>query len=186
MQLLTCDVNLLYSRASQSQYLSVQLLGYILHPLSIDSTVLKLISRFSRHFHIPMQTVFPKEWEPLTQLPIKSQEGLLIPKRNITCNQLPIWKKNERFTEARSPNESTLVYFGNLIMTNKGAALKYKHICSRDPDRRLSWLRLLLQPASPHKYILKARALTFPPAAPSLYNHFAQDLGPFSDTVSLQ
>lgn len=86
-----------------------------------------------------MQTVFPKEWEPLTQLPIKSQEGLLIPKRNITSNQLPIGKKkNERFTEAGSPNESTLVYFGNLIMTNKGAALKYKHICSRDPDRRLS------------------------------------------------
>jgi len=40
-----------------------------------------------------MQTVFPKEWEPLTQLPIKSQEGLLIPKRNITSNQLPIGKK---------------------------------------------------------------------------------------------
>lgn len=88
-----------------------------------------------------MQTVFPKEWEPLTQLPIKSQ-GLLIPKRNITSNQLPIGKKinkkNEGFTEAGSPNESTLLYFGKLIMTNKGAALKYKHICSRDPDRRLS------------------------------------------------
>jgi len=85
-----------------------------------------------------MQTVFPKEWEPLTQLPIKSQEGLLIPKRNITSNQLPIGKKNEGFTEAGSPNQSTLLYFGNLIMTNTGAALKYKHICSRDPDRRLS------------------------------------------------
>lgn len=56
-------VSIYHSNASQSQFFSMQSLGYILHPLSVDSTVLNLILLFFRHFHIPMQTVFPIEWK---------------------------------------------------------------------------------------------------------------------------
>ena len=47
------------------------------------------------------------------------------------------------------------------MMTNKGTALKYKHICSRDPDARLFWLRLLLQPSLTSQIHFKMEEYTF-------------------------
>lgn len=106
-----------------------------------------------------MQTVFPKEWKPLTQLPIKSQAGILIPKTKYCWQSASHRKKNKRLQKLghRSSQHCDIGVSESYIMTNKGAALKYEHICSRDLDSRLSWLRVLHQPSSTSQTHLKSK-----------------------------
>lgn len=72
MQLLTC-VSIYHKPGLLTfQDLCLQLLEYILHPLSADNTVLSLILRFYRHFHTPEFPIERKQAQ--AQLPIKESE----------------------------------------------------------------------------------------------------------------
>lgn len=65
----------------------------------------------------------------------------LFQKRNFAGSQPPTGKKNnnKRLQELghRSSQHCDIGVSETFIMTNKGAALKYEHICSRDLDSRL-------------------------------------------------
>lgn len=73
MQLLTC-VSIYHKPGVLTfQDLRLQFLEYILHPLSVDNTLLNLILRFYRHFHTPEFPIERKQSQ--AQLPIKRASG---------------------------------------------------------------------------------------------------------------
>ncbi|CAK6954207.1 Hypothetical predicted protein [Scomber scombrus] len=90
-----------------------------------------------RHFHIPMETVFPKEWKDShsttnkkrTRYPYSWKKKSLAINHPLkhTCIQKRIGLYNF--------GANIRIFWGvtgSFMMTNKGAALRYKHICSRD------------------------------------------------------
>lgn len=81
---------------------------------------------------------------------------------NMLAVNLPLEKINKRLQKLghRSRQHCNIGVSETFIMTNKGAALKYEHICSRDLDSRLSWLRVLLQPSSTSQTHCKSRICT--------------------------
>lgn len=147
MQSLTCESIyqklLIFSLNTFSQ----SHIKHILH-LGLHGTVLNLILGFFRYFHIPNADSIPERLQAThsatNKKPSKYPDSKEGEKKSISN-----WKnKRKRNHYHLSSQHRDILVSESFIMTNKGAALKYKHICSRDPDSRLSWLRVLLQPGT--------------------------------------
>lgn len=80
----------------------------------------------------------PERMEATHSTTNKSQAGILIPKTKYCWRSTSLWK-NKRLQKLghRSSQHCDIGVSESFIMKNKGAALKYEHICSRDLDSRL-------------------------------------------------
>lgn len=119
-------------------FLSTQSLEEILHPLSVHNAVLNLILLFFRHFHIPVETVFPKEWKHSHSTTNKKRTRYPYSRKKNPWQSITHWNI-EDFTARIG-----LHGFGALTLEDflgvsealwwqiKAAAVRYKHICSRD------------------------------------------------------
>lgn len=105
--------------------------------MSVDNAVLNLILLFFRHFHIPVETVFPKEWKDSHTATNKKRTRYPYSrkKKSLAINHPVKYTGIQKGIGLFRFGANIRILggcFGSFMMTNKGAALRYKHICSRD------------------------------------------------------